>query len=437
MGTARRNIKITVIVTIHNAEKYLEECLNSVINQTFPGIEILCVDGGSTDSSPQILKEYAMKDDRIRIINDSNTSYGHKVNEGIRQARGEYISVLESDDMYQSDMLEQLYRIVKKYEPDYVNGDYFNVFDINGKHFQLHVKMYPESDYGRFLESGKHPEDMRQILRYWTGIFKRDFLIENGIWMNESPGASFQDMSFRFLTSALADTAYHLDSPVYLYRVDNPESSVYNPKKAVAIVDEFDFLKKELLKRNIENPYIWQHFYTWKYNDFYGNLIRFDDEARKALFERCYYELETDREVLLLFQEKLLSKAIYKLLKKSKEEVWKDIEETYRQNQKREQERYTLLKNLEENQIVIFGCGIRGNNTLDYLKSVGVENRIACFTDNSEELWGTEIKNHHVLSPEEAVKKYPDSLYLVANKYHGDEIYSQLLKSGIKKIMRF
>ena len=174
MGTARRNIKITVIVTIHNAEKYLEECLNSVINQTFPGIEILCVDGGSTDSSPQILKEYAMKDDRIRIINDSNTSYGHKVNEGIRQARGEYISVLESDDMYQSDMLEQLYRIVKKYEPDYVNGDYFNVFDINGKHFQLHVKMYPESDYGRFLESGKHREDMRQILRYWTGIFKRD-----------------------------------------------------------------------------------------------------------------------------------------------------------------------------------------------------------------------------------------------------------------------
>ena len=92
-------MKISVIITVHNAETYLSECLNSVITQTFSNIEILCMDGGSTDSSPQILKEYAEKDSRIRIINDPNTSYAHKVNEGIRLAKGEYISVLESDDM--------------------------------------------------------------------------------------------------------------------------------------------------------------------------------------------------------------------------------------------------------------------------------------------------------------------------------------------------
>ncbi len=92
-------IKISVIMTIHNAEKYIRECMESVLNQTFSEIEVLCIDGGSTDGTPHILKEYAERDLRIRIINDANTSYGHKVNRGIEEAVGEYISVVESDDM--------------------------------------------------------------------------------------------------------------------------------------------------------------------------------------------------------------------------------------------------------------------------------------------------------------------------------------------------
>ncbi|MCI9359419.1 MAG: glycosyltransferase [Hungatella sp.] len=426
-------MKITVIVTVHNAERYLNDCLDSLIAQTFSDIEILCMDGGSTDTSLHILKEYAKKDSRVQIINDPNTSYGHKVNEGIRYAKGMYVAVLESDDMYQPDMLEKLFGIAEQYEADYVNGDYLNIFDINGKRFQEPVKMYPESDYGKLLESSRHPEDMRQILRYWTGLFRRSFLLDNKIQMNESPGASFQDMSFRFLTSALADRAYHLDVPVYLYRVDNPGSSVYDPKKAVVIADEFDFLKRELIKRKIENRYIWQHYYTWKYNDFYGNLLRFDKTARKDLFERCYYELEKDRETLMLFDDKAFSNAIHDFLRKSREQVWEDIEESYRQTKKEENRRYTLLENITDRQIVIFGCGVQGRGLFDYLKSVGADNQVLCFTDNAEELWGTELRGHFILSPMEAIEKYPDLLYVIANKYHGEEINRQLQRLGIKK----
>lgn len=436
MNGKNDKVKITVIVTVHNAEKYLEECLDSVAAQTFSEIEILCMDGGSRDKSPQILKCYASKDSRIRIINDSNTSYGHKVNEGIRQASGEYIAVLESDDRYCPEMLEKLYAVAVKYRPDYVNGDYLSFFDRNGRRYYTTIKMYPEEDYGKLLESSRHPEDMRQILRYWTGIFRREFLLEKEIRMNESPGASFQDMSFRFLTSALADRAYHLDVPVYLYRVDNPGSSVYDPKKAVVIADEFDFLKKELIKRKIENRYIWQHYYTWKYNDFYGNLQRFEGTARQALFERCYYELERDKEALILFDDEVPSEAIHDLLRKSKKNVWKDIEDNYKQNQKAENSKYALLDNLEDNQIVIFGCGIRGRSIFDYLKSIGVENQIVCFTDNAKELWGTELKGHVVLPPMEAMEKYSNLFYLIANKYHSEEIYNQLSEAGIRKKMR-
>ncbi len=87
MSFLASEVKISVIVTVHNAEKYLRECLDSVCNQTFSQIEILCIDGGSTDLSPQILKEYQQKDNRIQIIHDPNTSYGHKINVGMRLAK--------------------------------------------------------------------------------------------------------------------------------------------------------------------------------------------------------------------------------------------------------------------------------------------------------------------------------------------------------------
>ena len=430
----------TVIVTVHNAEKYLRECLDSVIGQTFSDIEILCMDGGSTDASPRILKEYAAKDNRVCIINDPNTSYGHKVNEGIRQAKGKYVSVLESDDMYDPDMLQRLYGIAEQYKADYVNGDYRNIFDIHGKRYQVLVKMYPEEDYGKLLESSKHPENMRQILRYWTGIFNREFLLKKDIRMTESPGASFQDMSFRFLISALADRAYHLEEPVYLYRVDNPGSSVYDPKKAVVIADEFDFLKRDLARREIKDPCIWRHFYTWKYNDFYGNLTRFSDEARTVLFERCYDEMEKDQEILVeLFDEKLMSASIRDFLRKSKGEVWEDLEEIYRKVKEGEEKRYGFLENLGENETVIFGCGMRGRSSLTFFKMLGIEKQICCFTDNDKNLWGTRLDGYMVVPPSEAGRRYPDALFLIANKYHGDEIERQLMEMGIEetKIYRF
>lgn len=426
-------MKVSVIVTVHNAEKYIRECLDSVLSQTFSDIEILCMDGGSTDGSPQILKEYAKKDNRIRIVNDPNTSYGHKVNEGIRQAHGDYISVLESDDMYQPDMLERLYEIARKEKTDFVNANYLEFWEIEGRRYEMPVKMYPKQDYNHLLESGKHPEDMRQILRYWTGIFRKDFLVERKIWMNESPGASFQDMSFRFLTSALAQTSYHLDAPVYCYREDNPFSSVHDPKKAVIIADEFVFLKRELVKRNIRNADIWRHFYTWKYNDFCGNLIRFDGKARKVLLERCYQELDIDRGFLETNNIGEYSRSVRDLLEKSKLEFENDIETRYenlREQRKRRENLYQQLKNYE---IVIFGCGAYGRNVLKYLYSV--TGHICCLSDNKQELWNTMVEGHEILPPEEAVRRYADALYIVANKLYAKDIVKQLRRIGIKEDM--
>lgn len=426
-------MEISVIVTVHNAEKYLRECLESVMRQTFVDIEILCMDGGSTDLSSQILEEYAGKDNRLRIINDPNTSYGHKVNRGVQEAKGKYISVLESDDIFQEDMLERLHAIMERYSPDFVNADYLEFYDVAGERYYSLVQMYRDEDYGYLQESGKHPEDMRQILRYWTGLFKKEFLLREDIYMNESPGAAFQDLSFRFLTSALADTSYHLKEVVYLYRSDNPDSSVYDARKAVITADEFAFLKAELQRRKIINQHIWQHFYTWKYNDLYANMTRFQGEAREALFRRSYEELEADREVLECSGYEAYSRAISDFLTKSKEEIAENIEKGYQSIQQHSRGRKAFYERIAGHRVVIFGCGERGKILLRLLSHR--KDKILCCTDNAKSLWGTELEDCIIVSPQCAVNNYPEALYVVANKLHGEEIAAQLREMGIHKEM--
>lgn len=115
-------IKISVIVPVYNVENYLRECLESIINQTLKEIEILCIDDCSTDNSYSILEEYAKKDNRIILIkNLENKGGGYNRNIGIKEARGEYISFIDSDDYVLKDYLENLYNTAKKYNSDIVN----------------------------------------------------------------------------------------------------------------------------------------------------------------------------------------------------------------------------------------------------------------------------------------------------------------------------
>lgn len=101
--------KVSILVPIYNNEVYLHECIDSIINQTLKDIEIILLDDGSTDNSPQICDEYAKKDNRIKVVHKENTGYGHTMNLGIEMATGEYIGIVESDDYVELDMFESLY----------------------------------------------------------------------------------------------------------------------------------------------------------------------------------------------------------------------------------------------------------------------------------------------------------------------------------------
>ncbi len=110
--------KISVIIPVYNVEKYLARCLDSLINQTFEDIEIICINDGSTDSSLSILKEYESKDKRIIVINQENQKLGAARNRGVEKSSGEFITFVDSDDWVDGDYLEKLYNALIKYNAD-------------------------------------------------------------------------------------------------------------------------------------------------------------------------------------------------------------------------------------------------------------------------------------------------------------------------------
>ena len=110
---SQNNPKVSVIIPVYNTEKYLRECLDSVVNQTLRDIEIICVDDGSTDNSLAILREYETKDSRIKVLTQENINAGAARNKGLSEATGEFLSFLDSDDFFEPDAIERMYECAK------------------------------------------------------------------------------------------------------------------------------------------------------------------------------------------------------------------------------------------------------------------------------------------------------------------------------------
>ena len=115
------SIKFSIIIPVYNVEKYLNECVDSVLNQTYKYMEIILVDDGSTDSSPQICDSYAEKDNRIRAIHKENGGLSSARNAGIKNMTGDYVLFLDSDDFWDNNKaLEHLSYIISEQKPDVV-----------------------------------------------------------------------------------------------------------------------------------------------------------------------------------------------------------------------------------------------------------------------------------------------------------------------------
>jgi len=244
--------KVSVIMPMLNSEEYLRECLDSVINQTLKNIEIICVDAGSTDSTLEILEEYASKDNRISVIHSEMKSYGLQMNLGLKAAKGEYLAILESDDYIKNDMYEVLTEIADANELEVIKADY-NIFVGEGDNrtFTYVSVIHTNEYYNKVLNPSTDFELFRGKNTSWNGLYRVDFLKENDIWHNETPGASYQDNGFWFQVFCQVKKLMFYNKPFYMLRRDNPNSSVMSKGKVYCMCDEYDFIRK-VIKKNKE-----------------------------------------------------------------------------------------------------------------------------------------------------------------------------------------
>ncbi|MDR1584531.1 MAG: glycosyltransferase [Prevotellaceae bacterium] len=222
-------IKISIVVPVYNVEKYLRQCLDSLVNQTLKDIEIICINDASPDNSLEILQEYAQKDDRIIIINlKENRKQGGARNAGIRIARGEYIALVDSDDWCALGFCEKLWDASENGTVDLVSSDFY-IYE-QGK------TTYAERFPTYVLELTKTERDKYFILYGWFGwpsMLKRKLFFDYQLFYPENRFG--EDVAISPQPFCIANRIVKVNISLYYYRIR--ESSTTNTTNYFPVID--------------------------------------------------------------------------------------------------------------------------------------------------------------------------------------------------------
>lgn len=275
---------ISLLIPIYNVEKYLRECLDSARNQTLEDIEVICINDGSTDSSPDIIREYMTADGRFRMIDKENSGYGSSMNMGLDAARGEYVGILESDDFLDANALEEMYKAACDADADVVKADFYLYWS------------QPEPRDERFgwvakEKAGLNNPQEDDTVYYlkpsiWSAIYKRSFLESNDVRFLETPGASYQDAGFNFKVWTSAERVVLLDRAYLHYRQDNEASSVNSPGKVYCVCDEYAEMLRYLDARPEKKERLLPVLVKMRYDSYMWNYERLSEPLQREFVMR-------------------------------------------------------------------------------------------------------------------------------------------------------
>ena len=303
---------VSLIIPIYNREEYIGKVLDSIQNQTYKNLEIICINDGSTDNSSQIVECYAQKDSRIKLINKKNTGYGNSVNVGIENSHGDYIAILEADDWVAPTMYEKLLTRALETDADIVKSSFYYVR--NEECTQLE-----ECKYWYGMNKGLKVFDIKQvsdIVRYfaslWSCLYKKSFIDKYHLRMIETPKATYQDFSWMAMTYANAEKISILEEALYYYmRIEKPDTSSYatderafympyhceEARKIFIKTKVFDYVKEQyyihafrscnLFGQNIDAK-LKEHYYT-----LFRNLLKHSkkDKIKFLYFKKAEKEI--------------------------------------------------------------------------------------------------------------------------------------------------
>lgn len=236
---------ISVIVPAYNVEKYIRECLVSLVEQTFRDIEIVVVNDGSTDKTAEIIDEFARKDNRIKVITQENQGLSAARNRGIEQARGEYISFVDSDDWVDKDFLEKLYNTIIKYNADISCASAIR----KRKNSEKYRFLYKEEKEYTTLKDKIKICKIPNCCYVWNKLYKKS-LIEN---IKFKKGVYFEDMLWTPSVLKACERLVTVPDTFYYYRV-NKSSIVkkYSDKKQNDSYNAHKFIIRFFKNNNLE-----------------------------------------------------------------------------------------------------------------------------------------------------------------------------------------
>lgn len=206
---------VSIIVPVYNAQQSIRRCVDSILNQEFVDYEVILVNDGSTDESGAICDEYAQKDSRIRVIHKENTGVSDSRNIAIKEAKGEYLQFMDSDDWITTDATSLFYKAAKEHGCDMVIADFYRVVGKRVSHkgdIDIDEVMTREEFASHMMEN---PADFYYGV-LWNKFFKRDIVEKYHLRMDENISWC-EDFMFNLEYIRHAESIYALGVPVYYY----------------------------------------------------------------------------------------------------------------------------------------------------------------------------------------------------------------------------
>lgn len=259
---------ISVIVPVYNADKFLNKSIESVINQSYKGIELILVNDGSTDSSEMICKKYALDDNRIKVISQKNSGPAAARNSGIRHATGDFIFFLDADDFIEKNTIEILVSTYNQYKTDLVMSN-FSKLENNGEIIKQSVTFRPDDEpfEHRIKELSKadivpyvrhflkHPSN--HLISYcWARLYKLSVIRKNNIFSNEDMRL-FEDFVFNLEYLKHTNEVVFVNENLYTYTMHNncvsASMAIINSNSLLHDMNLFKIKASEFLERTNTN----------------------------------------------------------------------------------------------------------------------------------------------------------------------------------------
>ncbi|MBP3602566.1 MAG: glycosyltransferase [Lachnospiraceae bacterium] len=427
--------RLSILVPVYNVEKYLKQCLESIINQTYTDIEVICINDGSNDSSPEILDSIAAADERIKVIHKANSGYGCSMNLALEKASGEYIGIVESDDYISSDMYERLMsRITSDDGIDIVKSAHYAVENEQA----AKVSLFESQMCERVITSKECKKLFAIPCNIWSAVYRKDFLQENHIRFLETPGASYQDTSFYFKAMMMAQKMILTDDAYYYYRIDNAGSSVNSNNKIFFVCDEIHEIDRYMCQKEIKDTYYVGVRNAFMFRAYYWNYNRLHVALKSAFYQEFRKELLRIQETDELKPEYWTDdywNIITNILKDTEQFFWNSVRDVEIQ----ELNSYTVQKEIyaeyledylgKQDRIIIYGAGTYGQRVYAYLCKLGLKDIIEGFVVSE----GTET-----LRPIQLVTELKEQLLLIVAVAENKQLpmLRKAKKLGFSKILR-